>query len=216
MPQPEKTVVDYTQFFREAHSCLGKTDYHLRRGLSPEIAERFQLGYCEDWVHPHRPMDIPKPHLIIPIDRQTYLARNIQEEAKVRYGRTGHGLFHLEALKSERPVYVVEGEIDAMSIIEVGGEAVSFCGLGGEKRFLEYLADNLPATILIIALDNESTPSLQFSLQRLKEGLNRLGVPFLLYNPYGACKDANEALVYDRKAFSLAIAEGERLATRGC
>jgi replicative DNA helicase len=40
-------------------------------------------------------------------------------------------LFNAKALQQNNPIFITEGEIDALSIIEAGGEAV---GLGGTSN----------------------------------------------------------------------------------
>lgn len=197
---------DYTAFLLEAQKHLAETDYHTRRGISSEMAERFELGYCENWRHPDKPTAPTTPRLIIPTSKYSYLARDTRSEEEIperqkNYTKQKAGnihIFNATALKTAtQPIFIVEGEIDAISIIEVGGEAV---GLGNLniKSLIPLLA-TAPAQPLIIALDNdkrgiETTP-------KLEEELKALNIPFITYNPYGDHKDANEALIADREAF---------------
>ena len=72
-------------------------------------------------------------------------------------GRATAGLrvFNLKAIPfAEQPVFVVEGEFDALSIIEAGGIAVAL-GSSSNLRFIEFLKSNRPKYPLILALDTD-------------------------------------------------------------
>ena len=121
--------------------------------------------------------------------------------------------FNREALQTaKKPVYIVEGEIDALSIIEAGGEAVAIGSTANTRRFLEELRTKKPAQILIIALDNDKSG--QEAAGALQAGLDELAIPYYRYNPAGGAKDANELLTANREELIARVAEGEELATQ--
>ena len=204
-------IIDLTAQFQEWHNQLDQTDYLQRRGISPEVAARFKVGFCPDWKNPKAPNDPAIPRLIIPTSKGTYTARATDDpDPKRRYRNFGDSLLmNLEALKGDRPVYIVEGEIDALSIAEAGGVAV---GLGSVSNYgkLPAIAEKAkPKRPLILALDNDKAG--QEATEDLARGLYEAGVPYRRYNPYGDHKDANAALLADLEAFKLAIKEGEAL-----
>lgn len=216
-PEPE---ADYTQLFAEAHAHISETDYAQKRGLSAATCDRFNLGYIANWKHPKAPERVqPSPRLIIPTGKGSYLARDTRSNVpewqagyvKSKVGKT-HFLNASAALDAQQPVYIVEGEIDALSIIEASGEAV---GLGSAKRvkaFLSYLdaAKSKPAQPFIVALDNDDAG--RKGAEELSAGLKARGLAYCQYNPAGEHKDANEALVADRGAFVEAVARGAEIA----
>ena len=221
-PQPrparkteEKGKMDYTDFFLEAHKRITETDYPQRRGLSQATVDRFSLGFVPEWVNPEKPGTQASPRLIIPTGRGSYLARDTRgtlTEAQGRYSKLKVGkvsLFNIESLYvAEKPVFIVEGEIDAMSIIEVGGEAVALGSTSGVRAFIERLRTRRPKQPVIVALDNDDAG--EMAAGTLEEGLKGLGVPFYRHNPAGQFKDPNEALQRDREAFRAAVEAGER------
>ena len=207
-------TTDYTQFFLQANKDIEKTSYH--RGLSLETLNRFKIGYVESWRHPKAPNAPASPRLIIPTSRESYLARdtreNIPEEQKP-YSKSKVGSIHIfnaKALQTAtKPIFIVEGELDALSIIEVGGEAVALGTITKVKSLLELLKTKKPEQPLIISLDNDEAGEKAY--KELSEGLQGLSIPFYRLNPAGEYKDANEALQGNREALRQAVEEAEHI-----
>lgn len=211
---PQQT--DYTDFFLQAHKAVEQTDYWKRRGLSKETVDRFKLGYVAEWRHPKAPKAPTSPRLIIPTSPYSYLARDTREtipEEQRAYSKSKVGsiqLFNKRALQTAtKPIFIVEGELDALSIIEVGGEAVALGTTTKSKALIELLKAQAPAQALIIALDNDEAG--QRASRELTEGLQGLNIPCYSFNPCGQYKDANEALQRDREALTIAVEEAEHL-----
>ena len=207
---------DLTSFFLQAAKAIDRTDYH--RGLSSETLRRFNIGYVSDWKHPKSPKMKPSPRLIIPPCPHSYLARYAGEGDYIDYkgrkankskvGRTR--IFNLDAVwQAQQPVFIVEGEIDALSIIDVGGEAIGLGSISNVSRLLSSLKGRRIRQPFIIALDNEKDPEVrnrvEAAVQRLREGFEQAGIecyPLPSSSLYGAYKDANEALTADRSVFT--------------
>ena len=207
---------DYTDFFLQANKAVEQTDYWKKRGLSKETVDRFKLGYVAEWRHPKAPKAPTSPRLIIPTSTGSYLARDTRDEIPAEqkpYSKSKVGsiqLFNKRALQTAtKPIFIVEGELDALSIIEVGGEAVALGTTTKSKALVELLKAQAPAQALIIALDNDEAG--QRASRELTEGLQGLNIPCYSFNPCGEYKDANEALQRDREAFTIAVAEAEHL-----
>lgn len=213
---------NFRDFFLQAYKHIAETDYPQRRGLSQEIIDRYKLGYIAEWKHPKAPKAPATPRLIIPISDYSYLARDIRadipkeqedyKKSKVKGRDKVIWTFNYKALQAAaKPIFVVEGEIDALSIIEVGGEAVALGSIVNIRPFLELLKEEKPAHILILALDNEKEPAkiekIEGAYKELAEGLTKEGIPYCRLNPAGEHKDANEALTADRESFKRAVAE---------
>lgn len=214
--QPEEEP-DYTDFFAEAAKHIGETGY--RRGLSDSTLRHFNIGYAASWRHPKAPKMEPSPRLIIPTSPHSYLARYAgagsftnyrgQEENKSKVGRAH--IFNSQALeRAVTPIFIVEGEIDAMSICEVGVEAVGMGSMSYVNLLLSELEKHRPRHPLIIALDNETEPEtkarVEANVAKLSEGLRELGIPFYRKDIAAPFKDANEALVKDREGFRQRVA----------
>lgn len=206
--EPEKPVNeskpapdDYTAFYARAHKDIDKTPYH--RGLTRETLDRFNIGFVEQWKHPKRNSDKPSPRLIIPTSPVSYTARYTgtgdfigYNGTKMNKGKVGNvHIFNAEALASkDKPVFIVEGEIDAMSIEQCGFPAVATGSISNIRKLLEEVKANKPAQPLIIALDNEDSENTRKAETELEQALQKMGVSSYRRNFYGEYKDANEYL----------------------
>lgn len=205
---------DYTSFFLQANRDIAKTSYH--RGLTLETLNRFKLGYVESWTHPKAPQAPPSPRLIIPTSKHSYLARDTRDNLtpeQAQYAKSKVGkvrIFNSKALyTASKPVFIVEGELDALSIIDVGGEAVALGSTANRRALLTMLESRRPAQPLIIAMDNDEAGSK--ANRELAEGLERLRIPFYRLDIAQPYKDANEALNADRDAFRAAVEQAENI-----
>lgn len=201
--------------------------YLKKRGISIEVASRHNLGFIPNWQHPkqlaegkHPP---ETPRVIIPTGDESYTARDIRENlpedqkkyAKQKAGSTG--ILNKRAIRdSKTPIYIVEGEFDALSIIEVGASAVAIGGVSNIDTLIDELKrvrnekrkykQSLP--LLIIAMDND--PAGRKASEKLANKLDEFDFKYAEYNPAGNYKDANEFLQADRNAFIKSVQEGER------
>lgn len=206
--QEEEQKTDYTNFFLEANKNIEKTDYH--RGISLDTLNKFKIGYIENWKA--KPSEMySSPRLIIPTSKYSYLARdtrhNLTDKQK-EYSKRKQGgspLFNPEALSNkDKPIYIVEGEIDALSIIDAGGEAVGLGSTSNTNSLINKIKklkeeNKQIYQPLIISMDNDKAG--QDASNELQEALSSLEVEHYAYDVCNGYKDANEALNKDREAF---------------
>lgn len=215
----EEESKDYLDYFKKCQGNLQQTTYHRQRGISQETAIRFMVGYDPSFTAYERSQNgnsikTTWAALIIPTSRSSYAARNTDPNAdkrnRWRKSKGGANLFNIKALEAAtKPIYIVEGELDALSIIEVGGEAVGLGSTDNWRKLTKLLESKRPAQPLIIALDNDTEG--QKTSGELEAELERMGITFYRIDPYNGSKDANEALMADREAFTSAIESGERI-----
>jgi len=235
--EQEPAAGETAAFIAQSARNIERTDYH--RGITLETLKRFNVGYCPEWRHPKtvarmkaegKPLPPATPRLIIPTGAESYIARdtrtNIPPEqsnySKLKVGNMQ--IFNSKALFSAvMPIYIVEGEIDALSIIDAGGEAIGLGSTTQTGRLLSLLEKQPPAQPLIIALDNDGAGE-KAAAQLIngitnpdgtprQKGLQALEIPFYRYNMAGKYKDANEALQADRAAFIAAVKQGVKECT---
>lgn len=200
---------DFTAYYKECKSHI--TDdaaqaYLTFRGLSNETAAAYWIGY-----------DPATRFMVIPAARSFYIARNTDSASKMRYKNpTGVSieLFNLKALYNDaaRPVFITEGAIDALSIIEAGGEALSLNSTSNTRKLLEQLKGKRTRSTLILCLDTDDAGRKASS--ELAEGLRELNIAYVTADICGQHKDPNEALTSDRAAFIEAVAAAERGTTK--
>jgi replicative DNA helicase len=202
---PEES--DFSAYFSKCASRIGDTSYAESRGIDRETAERFGLGYdpcfgTGNWKA-----------LIIPTGPGSFVARNTDFKAEDRYRKLGGiELLNPRALRESggRPVFVTEGELDALSVEVAGGHAVALGSAMNIERLLRLAKESPPLVPLIVAPGNDEAGKAVG--MKLEAGLKALGVKTVRLNPYGERKDANEALMAGREEFKVAIREAERQA----
>lgn len=213
-PEPE---ADYTEFITQAADNienLGEIrETGKYRGIFLETLKKYRVGYVENY----RGM---KGAVVIPTGTGTNayvlrnLDRNTQKDERYKASPGKRHLFNAAALHDpdgKGPVFIVEGEIDALSIMDVTGNQAAAVGLGGVGewgKLIEFLQEKPPLHPLIIALDND--PAGKQGKRKLQDGddktpgLKNLSIPFIVADIYGDQKDANAALNKDREGLKAA------------
>lgn len=214
--EPPAPPADYTEYILACAARLaspeGKqgADYLRKRGISEATAQAEVLGYDPAYYFNGYG---ERPAIIIMTSPYSFVARNIDPNAPegARYRKKGKiALFGGGTLPNAKtPVFVTEGELDAISIREAGGEAVALGSTANIGLLVEAVKDKRPAQPFILALDNDKRG--QEAQDKLKAGLEQLQTVFTLpAELYGKHKDANEALTADREAFTARIRAAER------
>ena len=209
----EDTSADYTEYYKQANARLGETDYY--RGISFETLNRFRIGFDPEWRHPKVSESIPaSPRLIIPTSPSSYLARDTRPDTEVPqeakpYTKSKVGKVHnfnedALARSYDHPVFVVESELDALSIIDIGHTAVGLGGVGNVDRMIETIQSNRRhGNSFIIWTDADKAG--QKASEALYKKLVDLSIPCAVGTPLRGYKDANEALMAGRADFEISL-----------
>ena len=195
-------IVDYTEYLHKCHENVYQTDYFCNRGLSEETVDRFNLGYD------------PEKHLVtIPYnsDYKGYVDRVLWDGSS-KYYKHGNEIFNMNALYevginvwlfgNSDYVYITEGQIDAMSFMEIGLDAIGLGGVNEVSKLVEQLKNRPSNKILVLALDNDKAGKRatgKFIEELADAELNQRYI--VNSDMYGKYKDANEFLVADREGF---------------
>ena len=200
---PEFTVpVDYAEYLHKCHKNVEQTDYFINRGLSREIIDRFSLGYDPE----KKVVTIPyNPNCKGYVDRALWDSNN-------KYYKHGNELFNVNALYEiginawlsgeSDYVFICEGQIDAMSFIEIGLDAIGLGGVNEISKLVEQLKEKPSNKILVLALDNDKAgrrATGKFIEELAEAELNQRYI--VNSDIYGKYKDANEFLITDRERF---------------
>ena len=185
-----KNYIEYCKRF------ANQTDYFIKRGFSEDTVKRFNLGY-----------DPRAQVIVIPYDKKgTYYVTRSVIEKKFRKAGGTEPIYNENALyDASKPCFICESQLDAISIMEAGGEAcnaVATGGVGNVDKLIEQLKAKRPTAKLILSFDNDEPG--EEATTKTKEGLKALNIPFLtaIYtlNAYeGPKKDANELLNTNRE-----------------
>lgn len=210
-----KTETNYIDFYKQANKNIQATNYPEKRGLSKAILDRFKIGYVENWKAPNAPKNVTgSPRLIIPVTPTSYLARDTRENipddqkayAKIKVG--GSDIFNGRAFIEDldKPIFIVEGEIDALSIMEVGGVAVGLGSTSNYRELVGLVKDKQLERPLILALDNDSAG--RRAQDELAKLLQDKKIPYITAElTTKDVKDPNEMLVKNRETFKARVEE---------
>lgn len=204
-PETATERPDFAAYLNECYTHRNDpaaVQYLSFRGISQETATAYKLGY-----------DPRKGLLIIPASRYYYAARRTNPDAKPKYDNPAGAkveLFNAQAIYNEesRPVFIVEGAFDALSIIEAGGQAVALNSTSNYNKVLETVRKKATKNTLILCLDNDEAGAK--ATPGLETGLKELNISYITADICGGYKDPNEALTADRTAFFDAVKATER------
>lgn len=203
-PRPPK---DYSDYLEQCAARLSESpaalDYLQRRGIPADIAAALGVGFDpEAKPAPSLPAE---PRLIFPCG-SGYTTRRIDDNPinkALEVKGAKKGVFNPAAL-GEPVVFVVEGEIDALSVITAGGQAVALCG-SAPAPLLSALEAAPARPMIILSLDNDEPG--QTATKELEAALTAAGYKHLTRNISGSEKDPNAALIRDVDDFTAAVGE---------
>ena len=194
--------LDYYYF--ECKKRINETDYLQKRGISKEVQDKYNIGYDPAFKNG------TWKAIIIPTTHYSFTARNTDINSEDRLRKVGKSeifnYWELEQNKKEN-FYIVEGEIDALSIIEADKKAISLGSVNNINLFISKLKNDLPGNKFYLMLDNdEQGIKAQEELYNKMKELNLNIENTKILDKY---KDPNEFLVADRNNFIKALNELE-------
>lgn len=206
----EKAAADFTEYIEKCRKAFKQSPealaYLQGRGISETTAARSLIGFdslTRSIVFPYSKNG--RYYTRRAIDRKEYRKPSTNEAGtQPLYNRAD--LCNAAAL----PVFIVEGEFDALSIMEIGSHAVALAGAQNWRKLIDAIQQKKPTGTLIVSLDNDEAG--EKAAAELIEALKPLQIPFLKADITSGRKDANEALTADRAAFVAAVRAAEQQA----
>lgn len=217
-PAQKTQNTDHAQYTQDMAKNLRQTDYLLKRGISYETAEKYGVGFDPEYstVHVDDQGNASRATwkaVIFPTGQEgtiSYKARDTHESAKgknrYRIPKGGNSsLFNEAIIRAGVPFIVVEGEIDALSIMEVGGSALALGSAENWIQFAERCIAQKVSSDIFVALDKDEAG--QKAQASLLADLQSHGINAYPYDLTSQYKDANEALMADREGLARSVAQ---------
>lgn len=234
--EPPKPLKDYRYDIDKWHAALKGSPAEAvlkRRGLTDETIERWKLGYTRLYQHGLNGAEaivIPYPDTTNSYHAERVLVE-LLPEGDERKGRKydkpnsdeagSEPVFNLQALYSgAETVFVVESQLCAISIEQVGGHAVAIGGQGATK-LVKAIKEKPTDATLVVCLDNDPHEPLYdrdgaivgYKDEKTRKSADELRDKLLAihcnamskHDLFGECKDANEFLQKDSIAFTGSI-----------
>ena len=223
--QEQPTAADYTEYYKACRERLADPAaqaYLQQRGISPETAAAYWLGFDPQSDPANAPgatgseyRPHPAPRLIIPTSPAHYIGRRTdggETHKKLNAKGSTPAIFNSRSLYTAgaQAVFVVEGAIDALSVIEAGAAAIALNSTSNADMLLDMLQRRRTEATLILCLDNDKSG--KAATEALRQGLQRLNISFISADISGGYKDPNEALTGNRAAFIAAVEQARQQA----
>ena len=184
---------------------LHETDYFTKRGISYEIAKKYNYGYIEKWIQPQKRGEkniFLSPRVIIPTSNESYVARSIDDNKVSKMEAGIASIFNIDVLKFDvlksfqQHVVLVEGEFDALSIIEAGNDVISLGSASNVDKLIAWLREKNIRLHLPLVLNLDADEAGQNATDKFAAVLRNMH-----------CKDQNESLVKFRDSFFQFVAD---------
>lgn len=191
----------YAEYIAKCHEAIKENDYFKTRGFDEATIERFNLGY-----------DSTKQVVVIPYDKSGnyYITRSISDKVFRKPPTNEAGpepIFNKAALYEEKPCFICESPIDAISLMAISNNcnAVALGGTGSDK-LITAVTEKRPNCILILNFDNDEPG--HTATEKAAEKLTAENIDFIIAEyPADAPKDANEMLTADLEQLKKDTAE---------
>lgn len=204
--------IDNTAYYEQCRAALNDpraVSYLAARGISTETAAAANIGF--DAAADPAQSGHKTARIIIPTSKSHYVARSIDSSIDKAFQKMNNkggtpSIFNAAALYSgAKAVFVLEGAFDALSLLEIGQQAIATNSAGNVKKLLELLQQRPTAATLVICKDNDADERTREQIdkyaQELEQGLQGLNIAYIEAEITGQYKDANEALQHDKAAF---------------
>lgn len=219
---------DYRSYYSECARRIespAAVAYLEKRGLSLETVKPFFIGFDPAADPAGNPGGMngysahPCPRLIIPTSAGHYIGRSVDPSTPAQYQKLNvkggtPGIFNNAGLYDDAAqagglVFVVEGAIDALSVIEAGAQAIALNSISNADKLIKQLEEKPTAATLIISLDSETDEKkrekVEKAAQTLRDGFTRLNITHTTADINAGQKDPNAALTADKAGFAAAI-----------
>jgi len=179
-------------------------DYLKKRGFTSKDAKRFNLGY-----------DIENDAIVIPYGKTCsyFIRRSVKGKSFYKPPGAEAGpepIYNVAALKEDKPCFVCESPIDAISVMVASEYNAVAIGGTGIKKLLDYIDANKIKAPIIVSLDDDEDKERNAGLESAKVLMGELAgrrIPyaFAKYSkdqyPKTQRKDANDMLNSRREIF---------------
>ena len=205
-PNDIERIIKYQNYIKYCMSNLKECDYLTKRGISEKIQKEYHIGYDPNFKYASF-----NKAIIIPTYYGCLTARNIDDNSKDRLRKLGNAqIFHYDRIKENpgKEFYIVEGEIDALSVAEVGKKAIALGSVNEINLLVNKLKEDKFENKFILMLDNDEIG--KKTQEMLYTKLKEIGINVEKSDILGKYKDPNEFLMKDREKFLSLFQEKEK------
>ena len=194
-----KNETNNTTFYEEYAKALSHPEcvnYMASRGISLSTAQKSNCGY-----------DPATKCIIIPINEHSHIARSIDDTSTIRFRNPAGqvtGITNSKALFSDdsKPIVVVKGAFDMLSVAEIGANAIAVNGAGQNELLVDLIKNSGKKVEKTLLIDLGNDLEGRKNSQKLAEELKKIGVKCKVVNLSCGYRDLNEALQMNKAVFA--------------
>lgn len=142
--------------------------------------------------------------------RKTTSSGEYIKEKNWRFLTFGRSAFFGPVMKGNSPIYVTEGEFDALSIMEAGYPAIAIGGVENRGALKDYISKSGDDHVFIVSFDPDKAG--ETGTKKAIDELREEGIRCFSYQVNGPYHDANDFLRGDRDGFSARVELGHEIA----
>lgn len=217
--KPAEPEPDYTSYYVELGARGDTTDYFRNRGIKDETWQSREDVFVDLKFKNPKNSKAPIDERVIYAVSPTHMAARSINPGKfpkvMKFGRINAFLNESLLYQSDKPIIVVEGEEDLLSVEQEGGAVIALGSTSNAFKFCQKVKEVKPTQPLVISMDNDQSGRDAAEVMR-KELSSIDGVKFCIRNISGEHNDPNEALVADPEAFRKAVADVNAITDADC
>lgn len=212
LPPSDKIKAYYKQCLPMSQAPEAR-EYLTKRGFTADTLHKVESGIL---------YDKNGKYIVFKVSDNYYCARDITGTNKIRYKNPAEkdgGVVTLPGVREllhGGDIFVTEGIIDMLSVMQAGGRAISLVSANNAHKLIQWVnahRDELTGVRLLLSLDNDD-PGRKATAEII-EGLQ--GIKGITAEPadiLGGCHDVNERLQSDSEGLTAAVSAACRISKR--
>jgi len=212
-PPPSEKIQAYYKNCLPLSQAPEAREYLTKRGFTADTLHKVESGIL---------YDKNGKYIVFKVSDNYYCARDITGTNKIRYKNPAEkdgGIVTLPGvleLLRGGDIFVTEGIIDMLSVMQAGGRAMSLVSANNVSKLIRWInahRDELTGVKLLLSLDNDDPG--RKATAAIIEGLQ--GIKGITAEPadiLGGCHDVNERLQSDSEGLTAAVSAACRISKR--
>ena len=193
-------------YLKACMQATKQTDFFVRHGLHAKTVEKYCVGYDAERQLAVFPSSSELRHYFAQssiADEKLVTSSDAEETAEAIFNRKGLWV------SSKNPIFIVSAPLDALSVIQCGGNAICVCGKEGIQELICAVKEKKPSAPLVLSFNTDNAG--KNTSKALAKALSEAKIQYIVYNVAGEATAPNTLLVNDSKmlAENIVIAQNE-------
>ena len=190
---PDTPTLSVEAYLKACMQATEQTDFFVQHGLHAKTIEKYCVGYDADRQLAVFPSSSELRHYFAQsiTDEKLVTSSDAEEPAEAIFNRKGLWV------SSKQPIFIVNAPLDALSVMQCGGNAICVCGKEGFQQLICAVKEKKPSAPLVLSLNTDNVG--KNASKALAKALSEAKIQYISYNVAGEAKNPNTLLVDDSK-----------------